>query len=72
VDSKPKKALFNKWIQLINIPFQMGLIIFVFFYLGKYIDGFFEFEKNQITIVSSLIGVAISMYVVFAQLKKIK
>jgi hypothetical protein len=67
-----QKKQFNKWIQLINIPFQMGLIIFVFFYAGKFADGYFNFEKNQITITSSLIGVAISMYVVFSQLKKIK
>ena len=32
------KNQFNKWLALINIPIQMGIVIFVFSYFGKWIE----------------------------------
>jgi hypothetical protein len=37
MDNNPKKRA-NKWLALINIPIQMGAIIFAFSYLGNWLD----------------------------------
>ena len=34
----PNKKNANKWLALINIPIQMGAIIFLFSYLGDWLD----------------------------------
>ena len=68
--SKQKKPL-NKWIQFINIPFQMGLIIFLGVFFGNYLD-----EKTGLSplfIVSfSLISIGLALYNVIKQLKAIQ
>ena len=53
----------NKWIQFANIPFQMGLIIFVGVFIGNKLDEYFE-KENMFIIIVSLISVFIALYVV--------
>ena len=53
----------NKWIQFANIPFQMGLIIFVGVIIGNKLDYYFE-KENMFTIIVSLISVFVALYVV--------
>ena len=38
MNPEPKKKPLNKWLQLINIPIQMGVVNFIFYYLGKCLD----------------------------------
>jgi len=40
-----KNKPLNKWIQLISIPAQMGIVIFLFAYLGQYLDGKYHSEN---------------------------
>lgn len=55
-----------------NIPFQMGIIIFCGVILGKWLDKtFFESEKQIFTIVFSLLSVFAAIYNVIRQLKSI-
>jgi F0F1-type ATP synthase assembly protein I len=59
----------NKWIQLINIPFQMGVIIVVFAYIGKWLDD--EYLTETIfTIIFTLLGVFLALYNVISQVNK--
>lgn len=53
----------NKWLQFANIPFQMGLIIFVGVIIGNKLDYYFE-KANMFTIIVSLISVFVALYVV--------
>ncbi len=69
-DQKPKNHN-NKWLALINIPIQMGVIIFAFTYFGNWLDenhsnASFFYKKIMV-----MIGVAISFYNLNRQLKAI-
>ena len=60
----------NKWLALINIPIQMGVIIFGFTYLGIWLDSRFK-TKNLFTIILSLFSVFIALYNVIKQVKNL-
>ena len=64
-----KKNSHNKWLQLINIPFQMGVIIIAFSFLGKWIDEKYLLE-NIFTIIFTLFGVFLALYNVISQVNK--
>jgi Putative F0F1-ATPase subunit Ca2+/Mg2+ transporter len=66
-----KKKRPNKWLALINIPIQMGVIIFLFSYLGNYLDAKFINQHNIYVKIATLLGVAIAFYNLNRQLKDI-
>lgn len=71
MNSNPNKLKPNKWLALINIPVQMGVLIFLFAYFGQWLDEKTN-EKNALyTIVFSLISVFISLYNVIIQVKNL-
>ncbi len=57
---------------LSGIAFEMGAIIFLAVKGGKWLDTHYESEKNIFTVIATLLGVAISIWVVLQQLKRIK
>ena len=65
------KSKGNKWLALINIPIQMGIIIFVFSYFGKWLDVEFEINNSIFLIIFSLFSVFIALYNVIQQVKNI-
>lgn len=67
----PKKQTNNKWLALINIPIQMGAIIFLFAYFGNWLDAKYPNSHNIFVKISTLIGVAIAFYNINRQLKDI-
>ena len=67
----PKKRTNNKWLALINIPIQMGVIIFLFSYLGNWLDGKYPNTHNIFVKILTLVGVAIAFYNINRQLKEI-
>jgi len=71
MDNKEQKKRANKWLTLINIPIQMGAIVFAFSYFGGWLDEKFP-NSNRIYIkILTLIGVAIAFYNINRQLKDI-
>ena len=68
MDSKKKQT--NKWLVFMNIPFQMGLIIFLGVMLGQWLDEKFKIEGSILTIVFSLLAVFIALYNVIRQVNK--
>ncbi len=60
----------NKWLALINIPIQMGAIIYGFFYLGKWIDSTYPNERVYYYKIFVMIGVFLSLYNVYRQIKE--
>lgn len=67
----PKKKPHNKWVVLMNIPFQMGVIIFAGVYFGKWLDDKQQNESALFTIIFSLLSVFIALYNVIQQVKNI-
>ena len=57
---------------LSGIAFEMGAIIYLAVQGGKWLDSHYETDKNIFTVIATLIGVAISIWVVLRQLKSIK
>jgi len=68
MDSKKKQT--NKWLVFMNIPFQMGLIIFLGVMFGQWLDEKFKIEGSILTIVFSLLAVFIALYNVIRQVNK--
>ena len=67
----PKKRTNNKWLALINIPIQMGVIIFLFSYLGNWLDTKYPNTHTIFVKILTLVGVTIAFYNINRQLKEI-
>ncbi len=61
----------NKWLVFLNMPFQMGIIIFVGVYFGLWLDAKQQNDKALYTIVFSLLAVFVALYMVIKQVKKL-
>jgi uncharacterized membrane protein YiaA len=71
MEKEPNKNQRNKWITLINIPIQMGAIIFLFSYLGTWLDENHPSEKVYYNKILVMVGVAIALYNVIRQVNEI-
>ncbi|KVV13442.1 AtpZ/AtpI family protein [Flavobacterium sp. TAB 87] len=72
MEKQPKeKSSNNKWIALINIPFQMGIIILAFTYLGMWLDEKYSNGSSIWTIILSLLSVFLALYNVIRQVKNL-
>ena len=69
--NQQKKRRPNKWLVLINIPIQMGIIIYAFSFLGGWLDEKFPNKNNLYLKILTLVGVAIAFYNLNRQLKDI-
>lgn len=56
---------------LSGIAFQMGITIYLFVILGKWLDGKFGNSSKVFLIICTLFGVGISLYAVLKQIKKL-
>lgn len=70
-NKKPERRGINKWMSLINIPFQMGLIIFVFFKSGEWLDVHYPNSAIYYSQLLTLLGVGVALYQVIKQVNKI-
>ncbi|WP_395654399.1 AtpZ/AtpI family protein [Flavobacterium sp.] len=70
MDSNNKKQS-NKWLALINIPFQMGLIIFGFSYLGGWLDKQYPNTEAYFLKGITLFGVFVALYNVIKQVNQL-
>lgn len=61
----------NKWLALLNIPVQMGVIIFAFAWLGGWLDDNYPNKHNVYVKILTLVGVGIAFYNLNRQLKDI-
>ncbi len=66
----PKKQP-NKYLALTGIAFQMGITIYLFTYLGKWLDTKYPHHIKIYTLILSIVGVVISLYVINKQLQNI-
>ncbi len=68
----PKKNHLRNVAVLSGIAFEMGAIIFLAAKGGIWLDDHYRTDKRYFTAVATLIGVAISIWVVLSRLKRIK
>lgn len=71
MDNSTKKKQRNKWLALINIPIQMGVVIFLFAYFGDWLDNKYPNKHNIYVKSATLVGVALAFYNINRQLKEI-
>jgi len=71
MEKEPNKNQNNKWIALINIPIQMGVIIFLFSYLGTWLDENHPSPKVYYSKILVMVGVALALYNVIRQVNEI-
>jgi len=71
MEKEPNKNQRNKWITLINIPIQMGVIIFLFSYLGSWLDENHPSQKVYYNKILVMVGVALALYNVIRQVNEI-
>jgi uncharacterized membrane protein YiaA len=67
-----KKSNLRNAVMLSGIAFEMGAIIFLAAKGGIWLDDHYQTDKRYFTAVATLIGVAISIWVVLSRLKRIK
>ncbi|WP_267740450.1 AtpZ/AtpI family protein [Myroides injenensis] len=61
----------NKWLALINIPIQMGVIIYLFHLLGEWLDGKYNLSDGLANKICTLIGVGLALYQVIRQVNQL-
>ncbi|TRX40416.1 AtpZ/AtpI family protein [Flavobacterium restrictum] len=71
MDNKPNKKQASKWLALINIPIQMGALIFLFAYLGSWLDEKYPSPKVYYSKILVMIGVFLALYNVYRQVNEI-
>lgn len=71
MESPQKRKQRNKWLSLISIPIQMGIIVFLFSQLGQWLDNKFLNEHNLYLKILTMVGVALAFYNINRQLKEI-
>jgi F0F1-type ATP synthase assembly protein I len=71
MENQQKKKGRNKWLSLINIPIQMGVIVYLFATLGGWLDEKFPNKHNVAVKISTLVGVAIAFYNINRQVQEI-
>lgn len=69
-EKEPKKKQ-PRFIALAGIGLQMGVTIFAFSYLGKYLDERYSIEESYWTIALTVVGVALSLYYLLKQVNRI-
>ncbi|KGO92683.1 AtpZ/AtpI family protein [Flavobacterium subsaxonicum] len=70
-DNRQDKKQRNKWIALINIPLQMGIVIFLFSWFGGWLDEEYPNPKNIYRIIFTLLGVFVALYNVIRQVNQL-
>lgn len=70
--SRKKNNSLKNGLALTGIAFEMGAIIYLSVKGGNWLDEKYQNEKRIFTVIATLLGVAISIWVVLQQLKRIK
>ncbi len=69
---KEKNSTLKNVALLSGIAFEMGAIIYLAAQGGIWLDEKYQNEKRIYTAIATLIGVAISLWVVLRQIKNVK
>lgn len=59
---RKSKRKVNKWLVFTTMPFQMGITIYVFYWLGSWLDGKYDAQGDWWMKGLTMLGVCISLY----------
>jgi len=68
--NKKSNSTFKSIAIFTGIAAQMGVTIFLGAYFGKWLDTEYPADKKWFTMIFTLLGVGISLYVVLKQINK--
>lgn len=68
-DPKPKPS--NPWLALLGIPIQMGVTIYGFAWLGRWLAQYFQIAGRWFPLTILMLGIGISFYLLAKQLHDI-
>ena len=71
MENPQKEKQPNKWLTLINIPVQMGVIIFIFSFFGRWLDEKYSNPHRLYVKLLTMAGIVIAFYNIYRQLKEI-
>ena len=60
----------KNFIKLSGLGIQIGVIVYIFIYFGKWIDLYLNNNTKIFVAIGAITGVAVSLYVVLKQLEK--
>ena len=69
--NKSSQRKTNLYVKFSSIGIQMGMVIFLFTWLGDYLDDVFKYKTPWFTIVLSLMGVIGSMALIIRAVIKL-
>lgn len=69
MEEKPNNR--NKWLALISIPTQMGAIIYLFYFIGSWLDENHPSDTVYYSKILAMLGVCIAIYNVIRQVNEI-
>ncbi|MFM9988864.1 AtpZ/AtpI family protein [Flavobacterium sp.] len=69
-NNNQEKKNSTKWLSLINIPIQMGAIIYLFYRLGFWLDANYKNDEICYYKVLTLVGVFLALYNVYRQVNE--
>lgn len=61
----------KRWAILSGIGIQMGVIIYLFVKLGKWLDGKYSDDGKVFLVICTLVGVGASLFLVIKQTNKL-
>lgn len=67
----PKKSTLRHAAALTGVAFEMGIIIYLAVQGGTWLDTQYPNEHRIFTLIATLLGVVVSIWVVLQQLKRI-
>lgn len=71
MESNKDKKNNIQWLALVNIPIQMGIIIFAFYKFGSWLDENYTSAKVYYYQIFTMIGVFLALYNVYRQVNEI-
>ena len=60
--SSKEKRKANKWLVFVSMPFQMGVTIYLFYWVGQWLDNRYGGSGEWWMKGLTLLGVAVSLY----------
>lgn len=72
MNQKKQKNPLKNFAVFSGVAIQMGVTIYLFVYLGKWLDTTYNEGKKLYLIICTLVGLFLSVYVVIKQLNKLQ
>jgi len=59
----------NRWLTFSSLAFQIGAIIYGTVWIGQYLDIFYENQKSLFTMLLTVFGMVVIIYLIIKQTK---